>query len=427
MSTNVSIVAECSTLHVSPSSIPLYGPATQQNRTFLNLAPASTSRFFFTAKTAMFLEDAATMRLFFVPLILTPMFVSAAERACNNSPNLCNVGYDRVTHLGAHDSPFLHDASTGFSTFGNQFFDTITQLDAGVRLLTAQVHADTDPVTKARQLRVCHTSCRFMDAGSFSDWLWRIRIWLDRNPNDVVTLVLVNYHFVSAGEFEADYSKADIAHYGYVPPKINGPPPPSNQSHNTWPTLGEMVDKGERLVTFINVLLHDKENSPYLVNEFDFLWENAYDVASPAAFACTPDRPSNTTTIAEMRASGRLFLMNHMLYVHQAFGIITPNIKRIDDTNSWNGPGGLGAHMTKCASEIARQPTFVLVDYFNVGPAIQSVDVFNKVKAPVGRKNVTTESLEGGSGSKRTSGSKEGAPGALVAIVIALVVAVFLC
>lgn len=40
--------------------------------------------------------------------------------ACNNSPDLCSRPYSAITHLGAHDSPFLRDASTKFSDSGNQ-------------------------------------------------------------------------------------------------------------------------------------------------------------------------------------------------------------------------------------------------------------------------------------------------------------------
>jgi hypothetical protein len=65
-------------------------------------------------------------------------------------PKLCSKSYDQITHLGAHDSPFLRNASTGFSTLGNQFFNRTVQLDAGVRLLSAQIHIASNAVTKER-------------------------------------------------------------------------------------------------------------------------------------------------------------------------------------------------------------------------------------------------------------------------------------
>jgi hypothetical protein len=56
-----------------------------------------------------------------------------------------------------------------------------------------------------------------------------------------------------------------------VPPNITAAPPLSSEFNKTWPTLGEMIDKGERLVTFINALVLDEENAHYVLNEYDFV------------------------------------------------------------------------------------------------------------------------------------------------------------
>jgi len=347
----------------------------------------------------------------------------AAERACNNSPQLCMAPYDTITHLGAHDSPFLRDISTSYSSFGNQFFNTTTQLDAGVRLLSAQVHVGKNDLDGRRELHVCHTSCSLFDAGPLKNWLWEIRTWMDRNPNDVVTLLLVNSNKVNARELEGDYSRADIAHYGYVPPHLDTVPPLSDQFRVTWPRLGEMIDKGERLVTFVNPLKPDKENAPYLLDEFTFLWENNYEVTHPSNFTCQPARPERQT-IYGMHNSGRLFLMNHFLYWQLAFGIQIPDYRNIKLTNSWDGVGGLGKHMIDCANQVTRQPTFVLVDFFNVGPAIESVDIFNNVRKPAGRRNVTSSVIYGGrlraDFEGKANGSKDSPTLRLVALAFAV-------
>jgi hypothetical protein len=345
-------------------------------------------------------------------LVQEYVFGSSTERACNNSPELCNVSYDRATHLGAHNSPYLSDVSTGFSSFGNQLYNSTVQLDAGVRLLTAQVHVSSNPVTEARELHLCHTSCALFDAGTLAKWLWEIRVWLYQNPHEVATLVLVNFHFVSAQEIQAEYARTDLAQYSYVPPNITAAPAPSDEFYKTWPTLGEMIGKEERLVTFVNALIPDKDNAPYLLNEFDFIWENAYDVTNTSEFLCSPDRPSNTTSIAEERGSGKLFFMNHLLYWQQAFGIKVPDRRVIADTNSWDRPGGLGTHMRRCANEVGRAPTFVLVNFFNVGPAIDSIDAFNGVNNPVGRKY--------GSGRRRINGSAKEVPKLAIALVVVI-------
>jgi hypothetical protein len=202
------------------------------------------------------------MQISSVSLALAVFCVSADSRACNSSPQLCNVSYDEVTHLGAHDSPFLANASTGFSSFGNQFFNTMVQLDAGVRLLTAQVHVGSKHGTAARELRLCHSSCALFDVGSLQDWSWEIQIWLDRNPNEVVTIILVNLGGASATELEGEYSRADLAHYGWVPRNISEAPPPSSEFNKTWPTLAAMIDSGQRLVTFVNPLMQTRPTRP---------------------------------------------------------------------------------------------------------------------------------------------------------------------
>lgn len=254
----------------------------------------------------------------------------------------------------------------------------------------------------------------------------RNRVWFDRNPSEVVTLLLVNYQFVNVVEIKAEYLKADLAHYGYVPPNITTAPPPSSEFNKTWPTLGGMIDNGERLVTFINALVPDKENAPYLLNEYDFVWSTEYDITSASSFSCDPKTTSNTTTMAAARASGRVFILNHLLYLQQAFGIKTPDKRVIASTNSWDGPGGLGLHMKTCANEVGRQPTFVLVDFFNVGPAIKFLDIFNKIKSPEGGKHVSDQPLDGGFGARRKSESIQDAPAAGAALILALLVALIL-
>ena len=63
------------------------------------------------------------MHLLFL-LTLVVNLISCEERACKNRPKLCSKSYDQIAHLVAHDSHFLRDASTGFSTFGSLFFKT---------------------------------------------------------------------------------------------------------------------------------------------------------------------------------------------------------------------------------------------------------------------------------------------------------------
>lgn len=89
---------------------------------------------------------------------------------------------------------------------------------------------------------------------------------------------------------------------------------------------------------------------------------------------------------------------------------------------SWDGEGGLGTHIIDCSNQVLRQPTFVLVDFFNMGPAIEATDIMNKVQRPVGRKGITekaTAEFTSAAGPVRVS-SPALVLGGLVALVATL-------
>lgn len=59
---------------------------------------------------------------------LPPVFGAATSSsqnsssfACNNSPDLCSRSYGEITHLGAHDSPFVRNAANDNTVSANQY------------------------------------------------------------------------------------------------------------------------------------------------------------------------------------------------------------------------------------------------------------------------------------------------------------------
>ncbi|KAE8326520.1 PLC-like phosphodiesterase [Aspergillus sergii] len=307
------------------------------------------------------------------------------QTACNNSPDLCSKSYGEITHLGAHDSPFVRDASTGYSTSGNQYFNTTVQLDAGVRLISAQVHK------KDSEWHLCHSSCELLDAGKLSTWLSEIKSWLDSNKNDVVTLLLVNSDDASASDLHAQFKTANLVDYAYTPTSQTSAP-------SSWPTLESLINNGTRLMTFVASLDASKNTvAPYLMDEFTYIWENPYDVTSPSNFSCNPDRPSSLQNdLSSALSSNRLPFMNHFLY-QTVLSLEYPNSSYVSTTNAPSGgTGNLGDAATKCKEAYSRQPAFILVDFFDKGPAIKTVDNLNGVTNAVGRTNLTAATQTSG-------------------------------
>lgn len=301
--------------------------------------------------------------------------------ACNNSPDLCNRNYNNITHMGAHDVAFLRDNSTSFSVAGNTFYNATIALSAGLRLLQAQVH-DLNGT-----LELCHTSCSLLDGGSLESWLGKIKSWMDSNPNEVVSILLVNSDNFNVSSFGTVFEASGISEYGYTPA--------STTAMSTWPTLQTLISANTRLVTFVTNIDYETA-SPYILPEFNYIFETPFDVTSSSGFNCTVDRPSSLSsgTGATALSSGYMSLMNHFQYNAMAFGITVPAIGLIETTNSaaTNTTGTLGTHGEQCNSEWGSKPTFVLVDFFNVGPAIEAADNLNGITA-TGRITLSTAQL----------------------------------
>ncbi|CCC08359.1 hypothetical protein SMACR_01907 [Sordaria macrospora] len=311
--------------------------------------------------------------------------VASGISACNNSPLLCDRAYNNVTHMGAHDSSFLKDASTGNSLAGNQYFNATVALDAGIRLLQGQVHYVNET------LRLCHTSCSLLDAGPLQDWLAKIKFWMDTNPNEVVTILLVNSNNKLVSDYAAVFEGSGISTYGYQPAD-------GSTASTAWPTLGEMITSNKRLVSFIASIDYST-TYPYLLSEFDHVFENPYDVLSLSGFNCTLDRPKGQGTAENAIASGRMPLMNHFAYSVLMEGVQIPDETNIDITNSADttATGNLGLHADTCVKQWGVKPTFILVDFFDHGPAIDTADRLNGITA-TGRKSTSAESKESTSG-----------------------------
>lgn len=305
----------------------------------------------------------------------------SSGKPCNNSPTLCGRKYNNITHMGAHDSAFLRDASTGNSISGNQFKNATVALDAGVRFLQAQVH------DKNGTLHLCHSSCDLLDAGPLADWLGLIADWMNGHANDVVTILLVNSDNAAAATLGAAFSAAGLDKLGYKPA--------STSATGDWPTLQSMIDKGTRLVAFATNIDY-APSVPYLLPEFDFMFETPFEVTAPTGFNCTLDRPGTAklnkspTTALSMNY---LSLVNHFQYQQLFAGILAPDVDSLNVTNSPNtaAAGNFGRHVQQCNSEWGARPNFMLVDFWNVENPIAAVDKVNGLSDITGRSSVSDQ------------------------------------
>ncbi|OQD84327.1 hypothetical protein PENANT_c013G09907 [Penicillium antarcticum] len=242
----------------------------------------------------------------------------ATATTCNGHAEYCTRSYSNITFVGSHDSPFV-----GPLPQQNQNIDVTAQLDMGIRYLQAQTHHS---VFDKNVLELCHTSCFLEDAGTLKAFLETVKKWLDANPNEIVTLLLTNGDSVAISEFGDTFSSSGINSYTYTPSA-------SPLSLSDWPTLGEMISSGKRLVVFLDYGA-DTTKVNYILDEFTYYFETPYGVTDAKFSSCKIDRPSDAS------ATGRMYIVNHFLDV-DILGVLIPDRDKADSTNAATGEGSI--------------------------------------------------------------------------------------
>jgi len=202
-------------------------------------------------------------------------------------------------------------------------------------------------------IRLCHTSCLLFDGGSLQDYLGKVKSWMDANPNDVVTLLIVNSDDLPPSQFDSVFQAAGLTNLSYAPPQATVP-------ISQWPTMGSLIDSGKRLLTFMDAEA-DFTSVPYIIDEFTNVWETAFDVTDPT-FDCNVNRTKGDT-------STQMYLINHFLdeVVNVVATSIAPDKGALNVTNSASGPGSLGQQASECGVQNGRSPNFMLVDFYEYG------------------------------------------------------------
>ncbi|KAH7930497.1 PLC-like phosphodiesterase [Leucogyrophana mollusca] len=266
---------------------------------------------------------------------------SSSRRAttCNGSPDLCDRSFGNVTFVGAHDS-----YAVGINNLAtNQDYNITQQMNDGIRMLQMQTH------NQSGVIQLCHTSCALYNGGPLSTYLGTVKSWLDANPNEVLSMLIVNSDDFPPTAFDAVFKSVGLDTISYAPPSASIPA-------TQWPTLGSLIDSGKRLLTFMDAEA-DFTSVPYIIDEFTNIWESPYDVTT--SFDCSVNRTKGDS-------STQMYLINHFLD-SLILGQPAPDPSQANQTNAVSGTNSLGAQFELCVSEYGRNPNFMLVDFYEYG------------------------------------------------------------
>lgn len=133
------------------------------------------------------------------------------------------------------------------------------------------------------------------------DYLTKVHDFLVANPNEVITLIFTNPEGASVADvWDPAFKASGVADFAFVPPHQ-----PMKQSE--WPTLGEMIDSGKRVVVFLDADADVPPTVPYILPEFPMIWETPFSVTD-SNFPCSVDRIAGPLSTED-----HMYMINHSL------------------------------------------------------------------------------------------------------------------
>lgn len=288
----------------------------------------------------------------------------AAPIRCNGRAALCERRYDQVVFPATHNSFAARD--DGFVD-PSQEHGIAQQLRDGVRMFLVDTHhwetrADleraeqkmspaqraafeaklTEPAVPPAGVYLCHMYCG-LGATPLPAVLAQLRQFMERRPHEVIGLFIEDY--VTARETAAAFDEAGLEPFLYT-----------HEDGAAWPTLGEMIASGHRIVVFVE---HHGGPPDWYRYGWNDVQDTRYDVPSASAFSCAANRGA---------ATAPLFLLNNW---------VAKPVPSPDDAATVNSYGFLLDRARRCASERGQLPNFVAVNFSDQGDLFAVVNELN--------------------------------------------------
>lgn len=258
-----------------------------------------------------------------------------AATVCNGAASLCAKPYDQVAYATTHNA--FANAPHGFVFNRNQTYDMTRQMQDGIRGLMLDAHPYLGTVYLCHGENLCA-----LGNESLADGLTEVKSFLDAHPQNVITLIFESY--VSASDIAAVFQQV-----GLLDPAHPASDYLYTYTGGAWPTLGALIDSGERIVVFSDV--NEQASYPW----YHYLWntlvfETPFSAATVNDFTCTDNRGS---------PNNDLFILNHFLTGPLG---ASPDLAAQANVNPLFVNRALA-----CQSFYGRIPNFPTVDYYEVG------------------------------------------------------------
>lgn len=263
----------------------------------------------------------------------------SAQNVSGNDLN--HKKYNQIAYLCTHNA--FNSKSDGFH-LPNQQLSITDQLNLGVRALMIDVYS------RKNDLYVYH-AYKFLGSRLFSDVLQEIKIFLDDNPSEIVTLILESY--ASFNEIANAFEEVELTEYLY-----------SKNPNEEWRTLEQLISENNRLVVF-----SDRNDSAENIFWYQYLWDNVVETNFSNRkiddFSCEFNRGKENSRKKD------LFILNHFITTR----LLGTGSKR--KSKVINSKEFLLQRAQNCTEATGKLPNFITVDYVNLGDCKEVVDLIN--------------------------------------------------
>lgn len=269
---------------------------------------------------------------------LLSLGVTETFAQCNGSNNVCDKKYNEVAFLTTHNA---YNSLEDDFTFPNQNLNITTQLNAGVRGLMIDIYDEEGIITVYHAYTALGTA-------PFTDFLQDIKIFLDENPNEIISIILESYTTSTA--VEEDLNSVGLMDYLF-----------SFDANMGWPTLQTMIDNNKRLVIF-----SEADNGESNQNWYHYIWDYATEThfsnKAIDEFSCDFNRgdPNN-----------ELFILNHFITNDLGVGVEA-------EAEAANANPFFINRVLQCQEETGKFPNFVAVDFYELGNCFEVVEALNQ-------------------------------------------------
>jgi hypothetical protein len=258
-----------------------------------------------------------------------------ARDGCNGHVELCDRPYPEVVFPGTHNS--MSNADDGWGV-PNQTHNLRRQLSDGIRVFLLDVYEEEEEVL------LCHAFC-IIGSRPLREAMEEFADFLEQNPREVVSIKFEDY--ISADRLAGVLREAGLERWVYT-----------HDADAGWPTLGAMIEADTRLV-----VTAQNEGPPpaWLHNVWDLAWDTPFSFASTDEFNCRWNRGDRSNDI---------LLINHW--------VLSPLAMPSNAVRA-NARTMLESRVETCRAQWDRLPTWIAVDFYEIGDIFAVVDALNGV------------------------------------------------